>query len=143
MIHWWQQMPPGEQGLSRQRLPADGAKLGYWLAGSRDRYLLALGNSIDHLAAMVPQFADRDFGHVCIVSRVIQTALAGSQGASVLKSPLPLLPAGALPMRRVALPAPHYEQDPQNGDHDHEEQSKITDEQSGPQREYRKRRTCA
>ena len=60
MIHWWQQMPLGKQGLSRWRLTADGTKLRYWLAGSRDRYLLALGNSIDHLAAMVPQFADRD-----------------------------------------------------------------------------------
>src|SRR6266487_3328593 len=56
-------MPPREQGASRQRLSADGAKLGYWLAGSRDGYLLALGNSIDHLAAMVPQFADRDVSH--------------------------------------------------------------------------------
>src|SRR6266487_3468276 len=80
-------MPPREQGASRQRLSADGAKLGYWLAGSRDRYLLALGNPIDHLAAMVPQFADRDFSHLKFVSRVRQTAHAGSRGASALTSP--------------------------------------------------------
>src|SRR5258708_4471563 len=86
MIYWWQQMPPREQGLRRQRWPADGAKLGYWLAGSGDRYLLAPGNSIDHLAAMVPQVADRDFSHLGIVSRVIRAALAGLRGVSVLKS---------------------------------------------------------
>jgi hypothetical protein len=86
MIHWWQQMPPGEQGLRRQRLPGDGAKLGYWLAGTRDRYLFAPDNSIDHLAAMVPRLADRGFSHLGIVSRVIRTALAGSRGVSVLKS---------------------------------------------------------
>jgi len=72
MIHCWQPMPPGEQGLRRQRLPTDGAKLGNWLTGSRDRYLLALGCSIDHLAAVVAQFTDRDFSHLSIVSRVIQ-----------------------------------------------------------------------
>ena len=72
MIHWWQPMPPGEQGLRRQRLPTDGAKLGNWLTGSRDRYLLALGGSIDHLAAVVAQFADRDLSHIGTVSRVIQ-----------------------------------------------------------------------
>jgi hypothetical protein len=75
MIHWWQPMPPGEQGLRRQRPPTDGAKLGNWLTGSRDRYLLALGGSIDHLAAVVAQFADRDLSHVGIVSRVIQRRL--------------------------------------------------------------------
>ena len=63
MIHWWQQNAIGQ--ARSQPLAADGrrAKLGYWLAGSRDGYLLALGNSIDHLAAMVPQFADRDGSH--------------------------------------------------------------------------------
>jgi hypothetical protein len=75
MIHWWKPMPPGEQGLRRQWLPTDGAKLGNWLTGSRDRDLLAQGGSIDHLAAMVAQFADRDFSHVSIVSRVIQRRL--------------------------------------------------------------------
>jgi len=65
-------MPPGEQGLRRQRLPTDRAKLGNWLTGSRDRYLLALGCSIDNLAAVVAQFTDRDFSHLSIVSRVIQ-----------------------------------------------------------------------
>jgi hypothetical protein len=53
MIYCWQPMPPGEQGLRRQRRPTDGVKLGNWLTGSRDRYLLALGGSIDHLAAVV------------------------------------------------------------------------------------------
>ena len=86
MIHWWQQMPSREQGLRRQRLPADGAKLGYRLACSRDRYLFAPGSSIDHLAAMVPQFADRDFSHLGMVSRVIRAAFAGSRGVSMLKS---------------------------------------------------------
>jgi len=75
MIHWWKPMPPGEQGLRRQRLPTDRAKLGNWLTGSRDRDLLAEGGSIDHLAAVVAQFADRDFSHISIVSRVIQRRL--------------------------------------------------------------------
>jgi hypothetical protein len=57
-------MPPGEQRLSGQRRPAHGPKLSYRLAGPGDGYLLALGSSIDYLAAMVPQLADRDFGHV-------------------------------------------------------------------------------
>jgi hypothetical protein len=56
-------MPPGEQRLSRQRPPTDRPELSYRLAASGDGYLLALGSSIDHLAAMVPQFADRDFSH--------------------------------------------------------------------------------
>ncbi len=72
-------MPPGEQRLSRQRLPTDRPKLSYWLAGSGDRYLLALGNPIDHLAAMVPQLADRDVGHGSIVSRVIPIAVTHHQ----------------------------------------------------------------
>src|SRR6266487_4898903 len=82
-------MPPREQGASRQRLSADGAKLGYWLAGSRDRYLLALGNSIDHLAAMVPQFADRDVSHRrrCITRHTSGTC--GFRGAFALKPPPP------------------------------------------------------
>jgi len=75
MIHWWQPTPPREQGRRRQRRTADGAKLGYWLASSRDRYPLALRGSVDHLAAMVPQFADRDLSHLAIVSRVIQRYL--------------------------------------------------------------------
>jgi hypothetical protein len=75
MIHCWKPMPPGEQGLRRQRLPTDGAKLGNWPTGSRDRDLLAQGGSIDHLAAVVAQFTDRDFSHESTVSRVIQWRL--------------------------------------------------------------------
>lgn len=73
MINWRQQMPPGEQGLRGQWLTTDGAKLGHGFASSGDCYLLALGNSINHIAAMIPQLPDRDFSHVGIVSRVIQT----------------------------------------------------------------------
>jgi hypothetical protein len=76
MINWRQQMPPGKQGLRSQRLTIDRAKLGHSFASSGDCYLLALGNSIDHFAAMIPQLPDCDFSHVSIVSRVIQTALA-------------------------------------------------------------------
>jgi hypothetical protein len=57
-------MPPGEQRLSRQRRPADRPEFGYRVAVSGDGYLLSPGNSIDYLAAVIPQFADRDFGHV-------------------------------------------------------------------------------
>jgi hypothetical protein len=46
-------MPPGEQRLSHQGLSSGGPKLSHWLAISRNRYLLAAGNSIDHLAAVV------------------------------------------------------------------------------------------
>jgi hypothetical protein len=80
MIHWWQPMPPGEQVLRRQRLPTDGPKLGNWLTSSRDRYLLALRGSVDHLTAVVAQFADRDLSHVRIVSRVIHKAAEAERG---------------------------------------------------------------
>jgi hypothetical protein len=73
-------MPPGEQRLGRQGRPADGVKLGYWLAASRDRYLLALGNSIHHLATMVPQLSDRNFSHAPNVSRVIHATPGGTRG---------------------------------------------------------------
>jgi hypothetical protein len=57
-------MPSGEQRLSCQRLPTQGAKLGYWPAGPGDGYLLTMGNPVDHLAAMIPQLADRNLGHI-------------------------------------------------------------------------------
>jgi hypothetical protein len=43
----------------------------------------------------------------------------------------------------VNHPARRYAQKPKNGDYTQEEQSKMTGEQSGPQHDYRKRRTCA
>jgi hypothetical protein len=56
-------MPSGEQRLSQQGLSSGGAKLSYRLAITRNGYLLAAGNAIDHLAAVVAEFADRDLGH--------------------------------------------------------------------------------
>jgi hypothetical protein len=71
MINRRQQMPPSKQGLRGQRLTTDGAKLSHSLASSGDCYLLTLGNSIDHFAAMIPQLPDRNFSHGEIVSQVI------------------------------------------------------------------------
>jgi len=56
-------MPPVEQRLSHQGLSSGGPELSYWLAIARNGYLLAAGDSIDDLAAVVAQFADRDLGH--------------------------------------------------------------------------------
>jgi hypothetical protein len=63
VVHRWQLVPPGEQGLGCQWSAGDRPELSHRPTASGDRYLLALGDSVDHLPAMIPQIADRDFGH--------------------------------------------------------------------------------
>jgi hypothetical protein len=71
-IDRWKLPAAGKDHLERYRLPAQWSKLSDRFPGAGDRESLAFGCSVDHVAAVVAEFPDRDFRHACSVSRVIQ-----------------------------------------------------------------------
>lgn len=67
----WKLPAAGKDHFELHRLPAKGAQFGHRLSGAGDRESFAFGCSVYHVAAMVAEFPDRDFGHAHSVSRVI------------------------------------------------------------------------
>jgi hypothetical protein len=69
----WRQVPPAaEQLLSCQPGLAKRSQFGNRPTTAGDHEVLARGNALNNVSAMVAQLSDRDFGHARSVSHVIR-----------------------------------------------------------------------
>jgi hypothetical protein len=87
------QSAAGEDHVERHQVAAEWSQLGDRFPGAGDREPFAFGGSIDHIAAVVAEFPDRDLRHAQSVSRVntsngvLPTTPIAESGAEARTSP--------------------------------------------------------